>query len=185
MSSNRRIVAHFFVSLDGVVESPEKWHFGYFNDEMGAAVGAGFETSDALLMGGTNYREWSAYWPASTDQPIADIMNSTTKYVVSNTLTSADWSNTTLITGDGVADQLRAIKALPGKDIAMSGSATLVNWLLEQGLLDELNLLVHPVVVGTGKRLFDTAAGQRGLELVSSRTFSTGVIDATYRPAKA
>jgi dihydrofolate reductase len=185
MSNSRRIVAHMFVSLDGVVESPDKWHFPYFNDEMGEAVSAGFVSSDTLLMGGTVYREWAQYWPNSTDEPIAGIMNNIPKYVVSNTLTSADWQNTTLITGDDIAGQIRALKAQDGKDIAMSGSATLVNWLLAEGLLDELQMLVHPIVVGSGKRLFDTATATRPLELTSSRTYSNGVLELSYRPATA
>jgi dihydrofolate reductase len=184
MTTTRRIVANFFISLDGVVESPDKWHFPYFNEEMMAAIGAGFEASDALLMGGTTYREWADYWPTSEDQPIAGLMNGITKYVVSNSLDRADWQNTTLVTGPDVADQIRAIKSLPGKDIAMSGSGTLVNWLLSQGLLDELHLMQHPVVVGAGRKLFDSGATQRPMELVSSTTFTTGVLDLVYRPAK-
>ena len=181
----RKVVANFFISLDGVVESPEKWHFAYFNDEMGEAVNAGFASSDALLMGGTLYREWSEYWPTSTDQPIADIMNGIAKYVVSDRLDRADWSNTTLIRGDGAADRIRELKARPGKGIAMSGSATLVRWLLGQGLVDELHLLVHPVVVGTGRRLFEPDTPQQALELVSAQTFSTGVLHLTYQPIRA
>lgn len=181
----RRVVANFFLTLDGVMESPEQWQFAYFNQEMGAAVGAGFAASDALLMGGTLYREWSQYWPDSTDQPLADIMNSTPKYVVSNTLGRLDWSNSTLIRGDGAAAQIRALKARPGKDIAVSGSAVLVRWLLREGLLDELHLLVHPVLVGSGRRLFDDDTPHQPLELVSAQTFTTGVVHLTYRPAGA
>ena len=180
----RRIVANFFASLDGVVESPDKWHFPYFDDQMGEAVNAGFASSDALLMGGTLYRVWSQYWPTSTDEGIADIMNGITKYVVSRTLDRADWSNTTLIRGD-VADQIRALKAQPGKDIAMSGSATLVRWLLAEGLLDELHVLVHPIVVGTGARLFPEGTPQQPLQLADSTTFGSGVVHLTYRPARS
>lgn len=180
----RKIVSNFFVSLDGVVESPDQWHFPYFDDAMGQAVGAGFERTDAMLMGGTGYREWAAYWPTSTDQPIADIMNNQKKYVVSRTLEKAEWTNTTLIRDD-VAETIRRVKAEPGKDIAMSGSATLVRWLLDEGLLDELNLLVHPIVVGKGARLFPDGSPTRPLELVSSEMFPTGVLHLVYRPAAA
>lgn len=182
--SNRRIVANFFLTLDGVAESPEKWQSGYFNEEMGAAVGAGFAASDALLMGGTLYREWSQYGPGSTDQPFADTMNGIPKYVVSRTLDRVDWSNSTLIRGDDVAGQIRELTARPGKDIAVSGSATLVRWLLRQGLLDELQLLVHPVLVGSGRRLFDDDTPEQPLELVSSQPFGTGVVHLTYRPTR-
>jgi dihydrofolate reductase len=179
----RRIVANFFLSLDGVAESPDKWHFPYFNDEMGEAVSAGFAASDALLMGGTLYREWSEYWPTSTDE-LAGVMNSTPKYVVSRTLDRVDWSNSTLIRGDDVAGQIRELKARPGKDIAMSGSATLTRWLLGQGLVDEMHLLVHPILVGSGRRLFEDDTPRQPLELVSSQPFSTGVVHLTYRPAR-
>jgi len=185
VSPERKIVANYFVSLDAVVESPDKWHFPYFDDEMGAAVGAGFERSDSLLMGGTLYREWSAYWPTSTDQPIADLMNNQRKYVVSRTLDRAGWNNTTLITGDDVAGQIRQLKAEQGKDIAMSGSATLARWLLGEGLLDEINLLLHPIVVGSGARLFPDGTPQHPLELVSSTAFPTGVLHLVYRPKAA
>ena len=183
VSTERRIVANYFVSLDGVVESPDKWHFPYFDDEMGAAVGAGFASSDALLMGGTLYREWSEYWPASTDD-FAEVMNGLPKYVVSRTLERADWDNTTLIRDD-VAARIRELKAQPGKDIAMSGSATLARWLLAEGLLDELNLLVHPIVVGSGARLFPEGTSQQPLELAESTTFGSGVLHLVYRPKTA
>jgi dihydrofolate reductase len=184
VSTNRKIVANYFISLDGVVESPDQWHFPYFDDQMGDAVNAGFARSDALLMGGTLYREWSAYWPTSDDQPFANIMNNQTKYVVSRTLDRADWTNTTLIRDD-VAARIREIKAQPGKDIAMSGSATLARWLLTEDLLDELNLLVHPIVVGTGARLFPNATPRQPLELVDSTAFRSGVLHLVYRPSSA
>jgi dihydrofolate reductase len=181
----RRIVANFFLTLDGVHESPDKWQFPYFNEELGEAVNAGFAASDALLMGGSLYREWSQYWPDSTDEPFASIMNGIPKYVVSNRLERVDWNNSTLVTGDDIAGQLRELKARPGKDIAVSGSATLVRWLLREGLVDELHLLVHPVVVGSGRRLFDDGSTRQPFELVSSETFSTGVVHLTYKPAAA
>jgi dihydrofolate reductase len=181
VSTDRRIVANFFISMDGVVESPDKWHFPYFDDQMGEAVAAGFASSDALLMGGTLYREWSEYWPAHADDHFGAVMNGMTKYVVSRTLDRADWSNTTLIKDDAAA-RIREIKAQPGKDVAISGSATLVRWLLTEGLLDELNLLVHPIVVGSGARLFPEGTGKQPLELVSSTAFGSGVLHVVYRP---
>ena len=133
----RKIKSYFFISLDGVVESPDKWHFPYFDEEMGAAVGAGFATADALLMGRVLYDEWATYWPEHGDQPFGDVMNSIKKYVVSNSLRAAEWQNSELISGD-VARKLTDIKAEDGGDITMSGSATTVRWLLREGLLDEL-----------------------------------------------
>ncbi|MGV9308490.1 dihydrofolate reductase family protein [Nonomuraea sp. NPDC003727] len=177
----RKIVASFFISLDGVVESPDKWHFPYFNDEMGAAIGAQMSESDALLVGRVNYQEWAAYWPtkAGEGEPFADFINGVRKYVVSTTLDSADWNNSTLIPGDSFVERLTELKREPGGTIAMSGSPTLVRSLLEHGLLDELNLMVHPIVVGSGQRLFD-GSGQIPLALTSSTTFTTGVLSLTY-----
>ena len=179
----RKIKSYFFVSLDGVVESPDKWHFPYFDEEMGAAVGAGFDGADAMLMGRVLYEEWAAYWPEHADEPFGDVMNGTKKYVLSSTLSSAEWNNTEIVAGD-VAAKLAEIKAGEGGDIAMSGSATTVRWLLRNGLLDELNLLVHPVVVGDGlARLFPADEPAVPLELRSSETFKSGVLNLSYAPA--
>ena len=145
----RKIKSNFFISLDGVVESPDKWHFPYFDDEMGAAVSAGFANVDAILMGRVLYDEWAAYWPEHADQPFGDVINSIKKYVVSDSLQAAEWQNSEIVSGD-VAQKLTDLKAQDGGDIAMSGSPTTVRWLLREGLLDELNLLVHPIAVGQG-----------------------------------
>jgi len=179
----RKIKSNFFISLDGVVEAPEKWHFPYFDDEMGAAVGGGFATADAMLMGRVLYDEWAAYWPEHADEPFGDVMNSMKKYVVSSSLKSADWQNTELVNGD-VASRLTDIKSQDGGDIAMSGSATTVRWLMREGLLDELNLLVHPIAVGEGlTRLFPPHEPTNALELLRSETFKSGVLNLSYKPA--
>ena len=163
-----RIVSNFFISLDGVVESPDKWHFPYFDEEMGNAVGAGFATADAMLMGRVLYDEWAAYWPANADEPFGDVMNGMQKYVVTSSLQEAEWQNTEVVSGD-VAQRLNEIKAMDGGDITMSGSATTVRWLLREGLLDELEIHLIPIVLGDGRRLFD--GGRTKLEL-------TRVLDA-------
>jgi dihydrofolate reductase len=179
----RKIKSNFFISLDGVVESPDKWHFPYFDDDMGAAVSAGFETADAMLMGRVLYDEWAAYWPEHADQPFGDVMNAMKKYVVSDSLEAAEWQNTEVVSGD-VAQRLTEIKAMDGGDIAMSGSATTVRWLLRAGLLDELNLLVHPIVVGDGlARLFPADEPSLPLELLSAQTFKSGVLNLRYAAA--
>jgi dihydrofolate reductase len=186
-----KIVSNFFISLDGVVESPDQWHFPYFNDEMGAAIGQGVEKADAFLMGRKLYEEWSDYWPKHDEEPgvpgepeetaddFAGFINNVPKYVVSNTLEEATWNNTTVVPGD--VARLREIKEQTDGDIAMSGSATLVRWLLANGLLDELNLLVHPIAVGHGQRLFEDTPTQP-LQLVKNETFKTGVLYLTYTP---
>ncbi len=180
----RKIKSHFFISLDGVVESPDQWHFPYFNDEMGDAVGAGFATTDAILMGRVLYDEWAAYWPEHADQPFGDVINSIRKYVVSDSLQSAEWQNAEIISGD-VARTLRELKARDGGDITMSGSATTVRWLMRQGLLDELNLFVHPIAVGDGlARLFPPDEPTVRLELLSAQTLESGVLNLSYAPAK-
>ncbi len=182
----RKIVAGVFISLDGVYEAPETWHFPYFNDEMGEAIGAQMAASDCMLLGRVTYDEFAAYWPQQTRDgeagEMADVMNATPKYVLSSTLKRADWHNTTLLDGTDAAGELTALKQQPGKAIAITGSGTLVRTLLRAGLLDELRLLVHPIVVGHGKRLFDDGE-QVPLKLTDSKTFSTGVLALTYERA--
>jgi dihydrofolate reductase len=151
---------------------------------MGEAVSAGFATADALLMGRVLYEDWAAYWPAHADEPFGDVMNSIKKYVVSNSLQSAEWQNSEIISGD-VAQKITDLKAQDGGDIAMSGSPTTVRSLLRQGLVDELNLLIHPIAVGGGMaRLFPPDEPTIRLELLSAQTFKTGVLNLSYAPAK-
>lgn len=192
-----KIVSNFFISLDGVVEAPNEWHFPYFNDEMGAAIGAGMSTTGAFMMGRSLYQEWSEYWPnhahvdavpdgepqAAAD-PFAEFINNIPKYVVSNTLTEATWNNTTLVSGD-VASQIREIKRQTDGDIGISGSATLVRSLIADELLDELQLLVHPIVVGHGRRLFEDGSPTTPLKLISHAVFTTGVLHLGYAPQPA
>ncbi len=183
----RKVVASEFVSLDGVVESPDQWHFPYFNDQMGDAIGAAMDASDAMLMGRVLYEEWAAFWPNQDpdENPIAERMNGVLKYVVTTTLEEPlDWQNSTLI-GDNVAEEISRLTEQPGKDISISGSPTLVRSLLQDDLLDELRLMVHPIVVGSGKRLFEDGGDQKALQLVDSKTFSTGVLYLTYQPAQS
>jgi dihydrofolate reductase len=177
-----RIVSNFFISLDGVVESPDKWHFPYFDDAMGAIIGQGMETSSAFLMGRKLYDEWSSYWPEQgPDVPFSEFINGVPKYVLSTTLKEPTWQNTTVISGD-VAAELQAIKDSTDGDLTMSGSATTARWLLANGLLDELALLVHPIAVGSGQRLFEDATTYP-LKLLSSATLDTGVLHLRYAPA--
>jgi dihydrofolate reductase len=177
----RKINAGLFVSLDGVVESPEKWTGPYFNDQVGQAVGALMAANDAMLLGRVTYEGFAAAFGGQSGG-MADQMNNTPKYVVSSTLTSAGWQNSALINGD-IAAQIGELKQRPGRDIGMSGSSTLVSWLLRQGLLDRLDLLVFPVLIGAGKRLFSEQDGQVPLTLTGSQSFSTGVVHLSYAPA--
>lgn len=177
----RQIAAGLFVSLDGVVEAPDKWTGPYFNDQVGAAVGTLMAANDAMLLGRVTYEGFAAAFGGQSGG-MADQMNNTPKYVVSSTLSSADWQNSTLINGD-VAERIGELKRRPGRNIGMSGSSTLVSWLLRHGLLDRLDLLVFPIVVGEGKRLFSEPDGQLPLALTGSEAFSTGVVQLTYTPA--
>ena len=179
----RKIICGEFVSLDGVFEAPDQWHFPYFNDEMGAAVGSQLPESDALLLGRRTYEEFAAAWPErGTEDPMAAWFNNSPKYVVSTTLTNPEWNNTTVIGGD-VAKEVGRLKEQPGKNIFVPGSGTLVRTLLAEGLLDELQLLVHPIVLGSGGRIFPDGTGEMPLLLVNSQPFSTGVLNLTYAPA--
>jgi dihydrofolate reductase len=179
----RKVIVSEFVSLDGVMEAPDQWHFPYFDDEMGEEIGAAMAAADAMLLGRVTYEEWAAFWPTqSSDDEIADYMNNIRKFVVSTTLDTVEWQNSTLIKGN-VAEEIAKLKQQPGKDISISGSGTLVQSLLRDDLLDELRLMVHPVVVGSGKRLFEDGGDQKALKLVDSKTFSTGVVYLTYQPA--
>jgi dihydrofolate reductase len=174
------IKAGLFISLDGVIEAPETWHFPYFDDRMGAAVGALMSGNDATLLGRTTYDGFAAYWPgADPGDPMTEAMNNGRKYVVSTTLTEATWTNSTVITGD-VKAELTRLKA--GTKLGVTGSATLVRWLVEQRLIDELHLLVHPIVLGHGKKLF-TSGATVPLTLISSDTFDSGVVNLVYAAA--
>jgi dihydrofolate reductase len=175
----RKIVAGLAVTLDGVVDSPSgNWMM--FNDEMREIIDAGVAEADAILLGRRTYLEFAAMWPRlGGDVPMADFMNGTPKYVASSTLRSLEWAGSTLLTGD-LATELTELKRRPGKNIQVPGSPRLVRSLLADGLLDELSLMIHPVVLGTGARLFDGQADRMDLKLQDSRTLGTGVISATY-----
>ena len=180
----RKVIASLFSTLDGVVEAPNEWQFA-FDDEMGAAMSRTLEAQDAVLLGRVTYTEWAGYWPTSTDEPFASWINRTPKYVASTTLDSVDeWPNSTLIRGS-VADFVGELRQQDGGTIGTAGSPTLVRTMFDEGLLDELILLIHPVVAGGGrKRLFADDAALTRLELVESQPTSSGVLIATYRPVR-
>ena len=183
----RKVLVVEFLLLDGVMESPEEWAFSYSNDEMEEANASGMAAADAMLLGRVTYQEFASYWPYqdSADQPFTDYLNNTPKFVVSTILEAPlEWQNSTLIKGN-VAEEIAKLKRQPGKDIAIVGSGTLVRSLLQDGLLDELQLMVHPIVVGSGKRLFEDGDDRKPLELVDSKTFSTDVLYLSYRPVQS
>jgi len=177
----RKVVAGLYISLDGVVESPDKWQFDHFDDEIMSSMGSQLEAEDAVLLGRVTYQEWAAYWPTSTDEPFASFINNIPKYVVSTTLDKVDWSNSMLVKGS-LKEEITRLKGQTGKNIGVAGSLTLVHSLLVNDLLDELTLMIHPVIVGSGKRLFKDGGGLKRLKLVASQISSTGVAILTYRP---
>jgi dihydrofolate reductase len=184
----RKLVASFFISLDGVVQGPGPedgfdlagWTMPYWDDDIAAFVTAGMGAADTLLLGRVTYQGFAAAFASSTG-PDAEIMNSYRKYVVSTTLEQAEWNNSSLIKGN-VAEEVAKLKQQPGRDIGMSGSGTLVQSLLQEGLIDELNLLIYPVVVGRGKRLFQDGSNLT-LKLKQSKTSSSGVLLTSYQVA--
>jgi dihydrofolate reductase len=179
----RKINAWLFVTLDSVIEAPEEWVMA--DDDMFGAIEADYAKSDALLLGRRTYETFAASWPErGSEVPNADWMNNTRKYVVSTTLESPDWNNSAVIEGD-VAEAVTRLKQEAGKDIMVNGSGALVRMLLRNHLIDELRLYVHPVVVGSGRRLFDDESDPVELALVDSHAYENGVISLTYKPTGA
>jgi dihydrofolate reductase len=179
----RKINAWLYVTLDSVIEAPEKWVIA--DDDMFAAMEADYAKSDALLLGRRTYETFAASWPErGSEVPNADWMNNTPKYVASTTLESPEWNNSTVIEGD-VAEAVARLKQQDGKDIMVNGSGALVRTLMRNHLLDELRLFVHPVVVGFGRRLFDDQSDPVEFALVDSHAYDNGVVSLTYKPTGA
>lgn len=174
----RDLVVTEFVSLDGVMEDPA-WTFRYWNDEIAKFKGEETSASDALLLGRVTYQGFAAAWPQSKDEG-ADYFNSVRKYVVSTTLDKAEWNNSVLIK-DNVVEEISKLKQQDGRDITVHGSAALVQTLMQHDLVDRYRLLVYPVVLGKGKRLFQEGTTAT-LKLVEARSFSSGVAALIYEP---
>jgi len=179
----RTVTAHLFHSVDGVVESPNLWQFDQFDDELGQAMGAAIARVDTVLLGRVSYEEWASYWPnAGDDDPFAAFINPIEKLVASRTLTGdLAWSNARLLKGD-LLTEVAAMRNDDGGDIAVNGSISVVRQLLFAGLLDALTLTTHPVVAGTGRRLFETGDPQTRLTLLDSSTTSKGNTITVYGP---
>ncbi|MGX1561917.1 dihydrofolate reductase family protein [Streptomyces sp. NPDC055506] len=194
-----RIVITEFISLDGVVQAPGGpqedtdggfahggWSHPYFDEEvLGGAFDAGLGRAEALLFGRRTWQTMAGAWPERAGDPFADRMNSLKKYVVSSTLAEADltWNNTSLIPGDQAVARIRELRESEGGDLAMMGSPTLVRTLLSEGLVDELQLIVMPVILGGGKTIFPADGSKHPMELVSTTTAKTGAQVCVYRPA--
>lgn len=183
----RKITAGLFMSLDGVVEAPDQWHFPYFNDEMGQAVNATLGGVDTMLFGRKTYDSFAGAWPereeaGGEDAYFAKVLGDQRKIVVSSQPLEFSWRNSEQLEGD-LVEAVTALKNEPGGNIGMSGSVSVVRQLLAAGLLDELHLLVHPIAVRKGMRLFDDGDATIPLRLISSQTFETGVMNLVYAPA--
>jgi dihydrofolate reductase len=196
-----RIVIVEFISLDGVVQAPGGpeedtdggfahggWSHPFFDPEV---VGGGFDDAlgkaEALLFGRRTWQAMAAAWPERAGDPFADRMNSIPKYVVSSTLDDDEltWDNTTRIEGEDAVDRIRELREAPGGDLLVMGSPTLVRTLLREGVVDELRLMIEPVILGGGKTIFPDDGALRTLELVSTVTSGAGVRVSTYRPVGA
>ena len=179
----RKVTAGLFYSVDGVAEAPDQFQFDSFDDELGALLGSVMTEVDTVLMGRKGWQEWAGYWPnAGEDMDFAGYINATPKHVASRTLKPADmaiWQNSSLIEGD-VEAFVRDLKARDGGTIAAMGGMSLVSQLLLAGLLDELTLIVHPVISGKGKRLFEDGTPTTRLALKSSQQTSKGNMLLVY-----
>ncbi|HEX2231903.1 MAG TPA: dihydrofolate reductase family protein [Thermoleophilaceae bacterium] len=185
----RKIFAFIMTTLDGYYEGPGgEFDFWVLDDEFEEFSVQQLDEVDALLFGRVTYEAMAAYWPtpeAEKDDPrVARRMNGLSKIVVSRTLDEPEWANTRLIAGD-VERELSELKERPGKDVAILGSSALTLSLIEMGLLDELRLMINPVVLGAGKSVFRGAGGHLRVELLKSRGFSSGSVLLYYRPASA
>lgn len=179
----RRLVVSEFVSLDGVVEDPS-WTFPFEGEDKDQFKFDELAAADALLLGRVTYEGFAAAWPQMEEQTgeYGAWMNGYPKHVVSTTLEEPlEWSNSTLITGD-LAEEVARLKDQPGKDILVFGSADLVNSLMQHDLIDEYRLMIFPVVVGSGKRLFGEG-DTKTLKLVETKTFNSGAVVLTHEPA--
>jgi dihydrofolate reductase len=178
------IAVHEFISLDGVIEDP-RWTMDYpFDPNMGQAIAGIMGSSKALLLGRNTYEMFAPAWSGRTadDDPGAPFMNETPKYVVSGTLTSADWSNSEIL-GPYSPEAIRALKERVDGGIYVSGSGRLVQAMLADGLVDELHLFVYPVALGAGQRLFPEGAPKIQLHFGGSDPYDSGVVHLTYLPA--
>ena len=178
----RKIVVSEFMSLDGVIEAPDTWQFPFQTEEMGAITERQIRDTDAFLLGRVTYEIFAEYWPTQThnEHGVADKLNSAPKYVVSTTLQKADWNNSTQIKSN-VIEEIRKLKQQPGSMIAIIGSATLVHSLLDAGLIDEIQVLVHPIVLGKGVRLFVDGGRRSPMKLADSKILPNGVVFLSYQ----
>lgn len=180
----RKLVVTENITLDGVADEIEEWFTPFGGDDLAAANREHMAATDAVLLGRVTYESFKAFWPRQTDDPtgVSDYLNRTQKYVFSSTLAEADWQHTTILRG-ALAEEIAALKGRPGKDLVVSGSISLAQALLRDGLVDEYRLFIYPVILGRGRRLFPDGTDAK-LRLADTRSFASGVVLLTYRPAR-
>jgi dihydrofolate reductase len=193
----KKLIVGTFLTLDGVMQAPGDsqedteegfksggWQMPYFDEESGKIMGETMAAMDTLLLGRKTYQIFAAYWPtAPVDDPFAKKLNSVPKYVVSTTLKKAEWNNTTLIS-ENIPEEVAKLKQQPGSGvISVTGSGKLAQTLMRHNLVDEYVLWINPIVLGSGKRLFEERIGPLNLKLIDAKTVSTGVVILTYQPA--
>ena len=192
----RRIVVFTSLTLDGVMQAPARpdedvrggfqhggWAVPYSDASMAAAAGESMATTEGLILGRRTYEDFYSVWPNRTDNPYTEVLNNAQKYVASRTLKEPlPWVNSTLLKGDA-AQAVAGLKEQPGKDLVILGSGELVRSLMRSNLIDRYILLIHPLVLGSGKRLFPDGGSPAPLRLIDSKTTTTGVVIATYAPA--
>ena len=204
----RKVIVSEFVTLDGVMEAPDKWSFQFWNEEVAKYKFDELFASDALLLGRVTYQIFADAWPIMNDEdtlkrikeaggdteaiqadymakenPFNYRMNSIPKFVVSTTLKEVDWNNSKLIKGN-VTEEVSKLKRQPGKDILIAGSADLVHTLMQHDLIDEYRLMIFPVVLGNGKRLFKDGSDKKVMKLVDAKTFRSGVVVLSFKPTE-
>lgn len=181
----RKVVAGLFMSLDGVVETPEQWGFEYFTEGLNEIIAQDLAEADTVLLGPGTYHKFAGIWPQQgNDVPMAKFLNDSPKYVISDdpeNVGALEWPPVTLLTGT-LVEEIKKLKAQPGKNIQVPGSPRLVRSLLKEGLLDELSLSICPVIVGHGLKLFDESLQATKLEVTHSQIFDNGLASMTYKP---
>jgi dihydrofolate reductase len=177
-----KVVVSEFIALDGVMEEPHLWSFAFWNDEQSQYKSAELDATAAMLLGRKTYEGFAEAWPPRKGDPFADKFNGLPKYVASSTLTKPTWEKTTVLQGD-LSAAVATLKARYSGDIVVHGSQNLVQHLVNRNLVDEYHLLVYPIALGSGRRLFDEGTKAK-LTLVKSQQFTTGVMALTYHPSR-
>ena len=179
----RKVIVSEYVTLDGIMDEPGNWSFPFWNEEASRFKFDELRASDGLLLGRVTYQGFAKAWPTMKDTgEYGERMNSLPKYVVSTTLSEVTW-NASLIK-DHIAEAVSRLKQENGQDLLVFGSGQLVHTLMQYDLIDEYRLMVHPVLLGSGKRLFRDGSEKKVLRLVDTRTFSSGIIVLSYQPVK-